>query len=459
MCEQMDCMKTRNPYPLFSHPRSFYFMTGLLCLLVLAFSVAAEELQIPPRDMVLVIDNSGSMKKNDPLFLARDFVRNFIDNQEKNARFGMVLFDETARLLEPLSTAAEGSARYRMLRSLESVDYKGQWTDIPAGIERAVYELKTHGRENAFQAIIFITDGIVDTGNRERDIEKEKWLKESLTAECRKEQIRIIGIAFTENADFSLIQTLALETNGEYFRAANLGEIPAIFNSIQNLIRKSSDAMTSDAQIAGTTAPTPSPPAAATTAPQPVKEKKIAPTVNAQRLPPQKIPEKEFAIGLLVVIIAVLAFLILSAVALYLFRRRPAPEEFADAQTQEEDDPPTVIANVTQAMLIDAKNVTSKKTFPLTKDVTNIGRGQTNDVTIPLKNVSGFHATIEHNDGAYFLIDQRSRNKTLLNDVELAPFTPARLKSGDEITFTDNRFIFLIANQIPSGDTTVWRDF
>ena len=118
----------------------------------------------------------------------------------------------------------------------------------------------------------------------------------------------------------------------------------------------------------------------------------------------------------------------------------------------------TIIADLPRAMLIDVKNVTTRKTFQLSKSLVNIGRGATNDVSIPRNTVSGFHATIEYRDGTYYLEDQRSRNKTLLNGREVQPFTPTRLKSGDEIIFTDNKFIFLISHQIPSGDTTIFRE-
>ena len=118
------------------------------------------------------------------------------------------------------------------------------------------------------------------------------------------------------------------------------------------------------------------------------------------------------------------------------------------------DSPPREDLSMPQALLVDVKNITSKKTLILDKRMINIGRGSNNDVAIPQDTVSGFHATIECRDDTFYLEDQRSTNKTCLNGEEMKPYSPKRLKSGDEIIIADYRFVFLIAYQTPAGETT-----
>ena len=64
-----------------------------------------DQSQQPPIeiDIVLVLDNSGSMKTNDPDFLTRDVVTNFVDGLGDNSRLGMVIFGREATLAEPLA--------------------------------------------------------------------------------------------------------------------------------------------------------------------------------------------------------------------------------------------------------------------------------------------------------------------------------------------------------------------
>lgn len=185
-----------------------------------------------PRDLLFVIDNSGSMKKNDPAFITNRFITEFLDQLGPGDRCGMILFDSSARLVTPLTEMDQENRFLTLKKNLNQVNYKGQFTNSPAGIERAIYELNVSGRREASKSIVFLTDGIVDTGSKPADREKTKWLKEDLTDQCRHSGIRIFSIAFTEKADFNLIQSLAVRINGAYFRAQDATDVGAVFDSV-----------------------------------------------------------------------------------------------------------------------------------------------------------------------------------------------------------------------------------
>ena len=83
-----------------------------------------------------------------------------------------------------------------------------------------------------------MTDGIVDTGVPEKDLEKSKWLREDLAPDAADNEIKIFGIAFTEQADFQLIQSIAQKTDGEYYRALNVKDLHGVFERINEIINK-----------------------------------------------------------------------------------------------------------------------------------------------------------------------------------------------------------------------------
>lgn len=259
--------------------------TAALILLSLSYSASAN------KDIMVVLDNSGSMRKNDPTFLARGAVASFIEQLGPGTNAGMLIFDQGVTVPVPL-TPIDDASKARLIDSLDKINYRGQLTDSPAAIERAIYELKTKGRADANKLIVFMTDGIVDTGNPEADIEKTKWLRDELAVDAKANGIRVFAIAFTENADFFLIQSLANKTDGEYYRAMEPTALAGVFDTVFGELDTP----------AAVVAPTPRPPSAPPVeiaAPEPGAIAEAAPEPESQPAPqpaPQALPESGAAV-------------------------------------------------------------------------------------------------------------------------------------------------------------------
>lgn len=211
--------------------RFLYAVTGIFVLLATAVDAA------PQKDLMLVLDNSGSMKKNDPNFQARGAVEAFINKLDAESRAGVLIFDHGVKQAVPL-TVIDDAGKATLIKSLENINYRGQLTDSPAAVERAIYELKTNARDGADRFIVFMTDGIVDTGKPEADVEKTKWLREELAVDAADNGIKVFAIAFTEHADFFLIQSLAKKTNGEYFRALTPADLTGVFDTVHGILNE-----------------------------------------------------------------------------------------------------------------------------------------------------------------------------------------------------------------------------
>jgi len=389
-------------------------------------------------DVVFVLDNSGSMITNDPQFITREVVTNFLLNLQEQFRVGMVIFDSGASLIEPLSSIDTALESERFLKSLDKINYKGQYTNTPVGVERAIYELKSNGRDDAQKIIILLTDGIVDTGNKAQDVAGEEWLKDQLSMESKQAGIRIFGIAFTEAADFRLIQTLALNTDGEYFRIFSSSEIPLVFEKIKKIISKP--------QIArAKSKPAPMP------LPAPIIIKQQVPT------PPQESIKTRTSSPMPLLLTGLIVIVLVVVVLVYLNKKRDFPGVKAqpsqiDQLRIQSQNPPKG-----QAEIIDADNVISETrlSLPIDKQVVKIGRDSSNDIVIPKDSISSLHATIEYRNGYYYLEDHRSTNGTQLNAAKVKENTPMRLKSGDKIKFAVYEFRFLMPEMAPYGETVI----
>ncbi|MBT8373895.1 MAG: VWA domain-containing protein [Deltaproteobacteria bacterium] len=392
-------------------------------------------------DVLFLLDNSGSMIANDPKFITRDVVTNFLMNLKEGFRVGMITFDQDATLIEALSSIDTVADAERFMKSLSKIDYKGQFTNTPSGVERAVYELKSNGRKNAEKIIILLTDGIVDTGNKEKDIAGEAWLRDQLSMDCKKAGIRVFGIAFTEMADFRLIQTIALKTEGEYFRTFKSEDIPAVFDKIDRIISQPREKAPRVHVVE-------------------VEPDQIKPIIIRRPVPSQAQAETQnktfnpvslFLSGLIIFVI-VFVFMIYLKKNKEILSRKTTQKKVGALPPQE---PPKG-----QAELIDTENVVTETdlSIPITSKIVKIGRDESNDIVIPKDSISSLHATIEYRNGYFYLEDHRSTNGTRLNNIKVKENTPMRLKSGDKIQFAIFNFRFLMPEMAPYGETVMIQD-
>lgn len=372
---------------------------AVVLLIGAALPAAAQSSGDRPFDVVLILDNSGSMKHNDPTRLMPASVAAFADRMPADSALAVVLFDTTARVTIGLTTLTDTNFRTGLDRALGQVDYKGQRTDIPGAVERALYELRDHGRSGARRAIVLFTDGFVDLGDERRNRSRASWLTSDLVAEAERENVMIFGIAFTEQADFELMKTVSEKpkTGGTYFRLLSSSDISGVFRQITDRIR----------QLHPQAAPKTNPLSGGDTSQTGSNQSKVI---------------LLWALGGLVFLLA--------AAGVWAWRERalapPVPATLQNCRT----------ANV---YTID------KRVFRIGK--VRFDRVRKNDLVIPEPTVSRSHAQIRYRAGEFYLRDDGSRNHTFLARASnparpLVGGKPEKLKDGDIVRFDAFEFRF-----------------
>lgn len=454
-------------YPMHAKKKATWPLHILICFSFILFTTLCYGAD---KEIIFVLDNSGSMKQNDPNRITKDVVASFIKNVDAGFRLGMVIFGKDASILEPLTEITGTETDDKFIDSLNRLDYRGQLTNTPTGIERAIYELKTNGKENAEKIIILLTDGIIDTGDSKQNIESERWLKEDLLQECQQLGIKIFGIAFTDNADFRLMQILSLKTNGEYFRVYQAEEIQNVFDNINKQLSRPSPAKP-DTKIA-----TPQTGKPVLSSPVQKEKTKVEQQLSADsKLPPPKTPalrtepskpdqavsETEVSPGkrstdIFLTLFLIAIILVVFILLLMIYKNSRVKPNDLTFRENKNDLFPEIRPDV-QAELIDVEHIILQDSISLVIDKASvsIGRDHNNDIVIPEKVVSSLHATITYKNGQYYLEDNRSTNGTRLNNQFIEQDTKVKLKSGDIIHFAKCEFRFLVHDQAPYGETVL----
>ena len=118
-----------------------------------------------PTDLVVVLDKSGSMD-GDKIRFAREATRALIAELAPHDRFGLVTYDDDARVLIPLR---EGAGKDPSLPSrILGIPADGS-TNMSGGLELAAEVLGNHRAPGRAARVVLISDGLPNRGDATRE--------------------------------------------------------------------------------------------------------------------------------------------------------------------------------------------------------------------------------------------------------------------------------------------------
>lgn len=162
-------------------------------------------------DVVFSIDSSGSMSWNDPDDLRKDAVRSFVNKLKEKDRAAVVDFDYWATTLVHLT-----ANKTEIEVAIDMIDSSGG-TDLEVGIEAAIDELVTNGKDDHMKFIIFLTDG------------EGYWYNDQLLERAKEHNITIYTIGLGDEVNRELLERIANETGGKYYFASQADELHGVF--------------------------------------------------------------------------------------------------------------------------------------------------------------------------------------------------------------------------------------
>ncbi|MFV8571355.1 vWA domain-containing protein [Marinobacter sp. SBS5] len=231
--------------------RKLLVLAAWICLVVALARPqhVGEQVQMPitGRDLMLVVDISPSMEEKDMVLHGRSINRlqavkrvlnDFIDQREGD-RLGLILFGTEPYVQAPLTFDRE-TVRTLLLES--GLGMAGRATAIGDAVGLAVKRLRDRPQEQ--RVAIMLTDGANTAG----EISPDKATDIAASAGVRLYTIGIGADSVIERGllgtrrvnpsrdlDEDLLNRMAEQTGGRYFRARSLPELEMIYDSINQL--------------------------------------------------------------------------------------------------------------------------------------------------------------------------------------------------------------------------------
>ncbi len=202
------------------------------CLFLLAVAAAQAQAGEPGMAVVFLLDNSGSMKNNDPQGLRFTALKMFVDQLGSKDKVGLVSFGTGSKVLVPVS-GLEIYEQRELIKSEQAAD-SNEWTDLKAGLDRAYAELERIQGE-ARGLVILLSDGEPEPGPGHASAPaREKYFNE-LWERVQDFAVRgwsVYSIGLTSKADTPTLQQISQQTGGMTFKATGSGALPGIFQEI-----------------------------------------------------------------------------------------------------------------------------------------------------------------------------------------------------------------------------------
>ena len=202
----------------------------LFCLVPVLPALAQIDLSAGDKtpDVRVLIDVSGSMKQNDPQNLRRPALELLVQLFPPGTKAGVWTFGQWVNMLVP-HQVVDDQWRQSALPKARQINSVAMRTNIPEALNRALDDI---GRlDPRYQAsVILLTDGVVDVSKNDTDNQaaREQIINE-IIPRLRAAGVTVHTVALSQNADWQLLEQLALNTNGLSAIAETADDLTRIF--------------------------------------------------------------------------------------------------------------------------------------------------------------------------------------------------------------------------------------
>src|SRR4051794_1443386 len=180
-----------------------------------------------PANVLLVLDNSGSMGDENKLEHAKEGLRGFLANAAPQDRIGLMKFSARPQLLVPIRPFAQNRAA---LRNAVDQLFPEDDTALFQATADGLAVVKRKADTSRINAVVLLTDGQDTAGGV-----SQGELLNKLSQEGRAETggVRLYTIAYGSDADKDLLARFASATGGKAFEGDN-SNIDSVYLSISS---------------------------------------------------------------------------------------------------------------------------------------------------------------------------------------------------------------------------------
>lgn len=199
------------------------FVLGLILELLYGLNIGNVK---PVKDIVLVIDNSGSMRETDPNNGRYEAAKSLIGQMDKDKRVAIVEFSDDAKLVQPFVLVDSPAIKRQVSTTIDALEAGEGGTDIARALQESMLQINgtTYGERGTM--VILLSDGFsdIDLNTELADYEQQGVV------------INTVGMSAVNSDGSRLLNEIANRTHGEFIDVDNVDNLSFAFQRLYDKI-------------------------------------------------------------------------------------------------------------------------------------------------------------------------------------------------------------------------------
>lgn len=178
------------------------------------------------KDVVVVVDNSGSMLQTDPQNLRYQAVKNLVSSMDNDMRVGIIEFSGEARVALPLTTL-DAASRQQVASVVDGLNVSAGGTNFTAALSTSIQQITQQEQDDRGVTVIMLSDGYSDLDMSALQPYQERGIV-----------INTVGLSLANDGGQNLLTEIASETGGQYYGVAQATDLTQTFQQIYDTLDK-----------------------------------------------------------------------------------------------------------------------------------------------------------------------------------------------------------------------------
>ncbi|WP_195573733.1 vWA domain-containing protein [Paenibacillus sp. 1001270B_150601_E10] len=176
------------------------------------------------RNIVFVIDNSGSMQQTDPDNARYAAAKSLIGQMDSAKQVSVVAFGNEAEVIQPFVKVSDQDAKLAIYEKIDSLAPTDDGTNIEGALNQAMQLIREESTKGTL--VILLSDGV-------SDVNVDKTLRDYIDQHIA---IHTVGLSLVDPSGTQLLETIANRTNGQYYDVEEAKDISLVFQQIYNTV-------------------------------------------------------------------------------------------------------------------------------------------------------------------------------------------------------------------------------